>query len=89
MHGDYTTQRQGDEGIFTGLPKQITVGRYHSLIVENVDDTPLKIIARSEDGEIMGLQHETLPIFGVQFHPESILTEHGYDMLSNFLKVVG
>jgi anthranilate synthase component 2/para-aminobenzoate synthetase component 2 len=87
MHGDYSTVRHTGDGVFAGLPEEITVGRYHSLIVEEVDKTPLKVTARSEDGEIMGLQHKTLPIFGVQFHPESILTEHGYDMLSNFLKV--
>jgi anthranilate synthase/aminodeoxychorismate synthase-like glutamine amidotransferase len=86
MHGDFSTVRHSGEGIFRGLPSDVTVGRYHSLIVEDVEDTPLKITARSEDGEIMGLQHESLPIFGLQFHPESILTEHGYDMLSNFLK---
>jgi anthranilate synthase component 2/para-aminobenzoate synthetase component 2 len=89
MHGDYSTVRHTGEGVFDGLPPQVTVGRYHSLIVEDVGDTQLKITARSEDGEIMGLQHKTLPIFGVQYHPESILTEHGYDMLGNFLKVVG
>jgi len=88
MHGDYSTVSHSGEGVFAGLPDQITVGRYHSLIVEEVGETPLNVTARSEDGEIMGLQHKTLPIFGVQFHPESILTEHGYDMLSNFLKVV-
>jgi para-aminobenzoate synthetase component II len=89
MHGDYSTVWHTGEGIFAGVPPQITVGRYHSLIVEDAEDTALKVTARSEDGEIMGLQHKSLPIFGVQFHPESILTEHGYDMLGNFLKVVG
>lgn len=89
MHGDYSAVRHTGEGVFAGLPDQITVGRYHSLIIEDVEDTPLKVTARSEDGEIMGLQHRSLPVFGVQFHPESILTEHGYDMLGNFLKVVG
>ncbi len=87
MHGDYSTITHTGEGIFEGLPPAVTVGRYHSLIVEEVDDTPLMVTARSEDGEIMGLQHRDLPIHGVQFHPESILTEHGYDMLGNFLKV--
>jgi para-aminobenzoate synthetase component II len=89
MHGDYSLVRHTGEGVFAGLPEQFTVGRYHSLIVEDVEETPLKVTAWSEDGEIMGLQHKTLPVFGVQFHPESILTEHGYDMLGNFLKVVG
>jgi para-aminobenzoate synthetase component II len=89
MHGDYSLVRHTGEGVFAGLPEQFTVGRYHSLIVEGVEETPLKVTAWSEDGEIMGLQHKTLPVFGVQFHPESILTEHGYDILGNFLKAVG
>lgn len=89
MHGDYSVVRHTGEGVFAGLPPEVTVGRYHSLIVEDLGETPLKVTATSEDGEIMALQHKSLPIFGVQFHPESILTEHGYDMLGNFLKVVG
>jgi anthranilate synthase/aminodeoxychorismate synthase-like glutamine amidotransferase len=89
MHGDYSLVHHTGEGVFAGLPEQFTVGRYHSLIVEEVEETPLKVTAWSEDGEIMGLQHKTFPVFGVQFHPESILTEHGYDMLGNFLKAVG
>jgi para-aminobenzoate synthetase component II len=89
MHGDYSTVRHTGAGIFQGLPEQFTVGRYHSLVVADVEDTPMQVTARSEDGEIMALQHRSLPIYGVQFHPESILTEHGYDMLGNFLKVVG
>jgi anthranilate synthase/aminodeoxychorismate synthase-like glutamine amidotransferase len=87
MHGDFSSVSHDGTGVFAGLPSQLTVGRYHSLIVEDVEETPLRVTARSEDGEIMGLQHRSLPIFGVQFHPESILTEHGYDMLRNFLKV--
>jgi para-aminobenzoate synthetase component II len=88
MHGDYSAITHDNSGVFAGLPQGFNVGRYHSLIVEDVDHTPLRITARSEDGAIMGLQHLAHPTFGVQFHPESILTEHGYDILRNFLKVL-
>lgn len=88
MHGDYSAITHDNSGVFEGLPQSFNVGRYHSLVVEDVDDTPLRITARSEDGTIMGLQHVAHPTFGVQFHPESILTEHGYDMFRNFLKVL-
>ena len=88
MHGDFSSVSHAGDGVFDGLPSPLTVGRYHSLIVEETENTPLQVTARSEDGEIMGLRHESLPVFGVQFHPESILTEHGYDMLRNFLKAI-
>jgi anthranilate synthase component II len=86
MHGktsDITTDRQG---VFKGLPETFTVIRYHSLAIER-DSLPdeLVVTARSEDGEIMGVRHKSLAIEGVQFHPESILTEHGHAMLRNFL----
>ena len=61
---------------------------YHSLIVELGSQSPLDITARSDEGEIMGLRHKSHPTYGLQFHPESILTEHGYDMLRNFLKLI-
>lgn len=86
MHGDSSAIRHDNTGVFEGLPQGLEVGRYHSLIVEDVEATPLRITARVDDGEIMGLTHKVHPTFGVQFHPESILTEHGYDMLKNFLK---
>jgi para-aminobenzoate synthetase component II len=89
MHGEASRIRHDGTGVFQGLPQDFAAGRYHSLIVEDVAETDLLVTARSETGEIMGLQHKTHPTFGVQFHPESILTEHGYDMLRNFLKVVG
>jgi para-aminobenzoate synthetase component II len=88
MHGDYSSISHDGTGVFSNLPQGFNVGRYHSLIVEDVDETPLRITAKSDDGEIMGLSHREHPTFGVQFHPESILTEHGYDMLKNFLKVI-
>jgi para-aminobenzoate synthetase component II len=89
MHGEASDIQHDEVGVFAGLPQGFSAGRYHSLIVEDVEDTELTVTARSNTGEIMGLQHKQHPTFGVQFHPESILTEHGYDMLRNFLKVVG
>ena len=90
MHGDSSEINHTAEDIFAGLPQRFSAGRYHSLIVDlDGRDTPLDITARSDEGEIMGLRHKVHPTFGVQFHPESILTEHGYDMLSNFLKAAG
>lgn len=88
MHGDYSAISHDGSGVFQNLPQGFNVGRYHSLIVEGVEDTPLRVTARCESGAIMGLKHVEHPTFGVQFHPESILTEHGYDMFKNFLKVV-
>jgi para-aminobenzoate synthetase component II len=89
MHGEATSIQHDGSSVFAGLPQGFAAGRYHSLIVEDVGDTDLRVTAWSETGEIMGLQHKSHLTFGVQFHPESILTEHGYDMLRNFLKVVG
>ena len=88
LHGEASDIEHDGQGIFTNLPQNFSAGRYHSLIVDRVEGTPLRVTARAENGEVMGLQHESHPTFGVQFHPESILTEHGYDMLRNFLKVV-
>ncbi|MCG2595779.1 aminodeoxychorismate/anthranilate synthase component II [Ramlibacter sp. XY19] len=87
MHGktsDITTTR---EGVFAGLPEKFTVNRYHSLAIER-ESCPkeLKVTAWTDDGEIMGVKHKELAIEGVQFHPESILTEHGHAMLKNFLE---
>ena len=87
LHGEASDIEHDGQGIFAGLPQNFVAGRYHSLIIDEVEGTPLHITARAENGEVMGLQHQSHPTFGVQFHPESILTEHGYDMLRNFLKV--
>lgn len=88
IHGEATEITHDGTGLFNGLPQRFSAGRYHSLIVEIDDDTgPLVVTARSEDGEIMGLRHASDPTYGVQFHPESILTEGGYDMLRNFLEI--
>jgi para-aminobenzoate synthetase component II len=88
LHGEASEISHEGKGIFAGIPDRFNAGRYHSLIVEFDEDTPLKVTARSEDGEIMGLEHRDHPVFGVQFHPESVLTEHGHDLLGNFLKLV-
>ena len=89
MHGEASEIIHNGKGVFKDIPNCFNAGRYHSLIVETDDmNKALEITARSENGEVMGLQHRTHPTFGVQFHPESILTEHGYTMLRNFLEVV-
>ncbi len=86
MHGKTSTITTTQQGVFAGLPRQFTVNRYHSLAIERATCPPeLEISAWTDDGEIMGVRHKTLPIEGVQFHPESILTEHGHAMLKNFL----
>lgn len=87
MHGKVSPIRHNGQGIFAGLPNPFTATRYHSLIVEEPLPAELEATAFTPEGELMGLRHRTRPIFGVQFHPESILTEHGHDMLRNFLNV--
>jgi len=90
MHGKTSQISHDGTGLFEGLPSPFTATRYHSLIVRE-EDLPAGLIinARSEDGTIMGLRHESLPVHGVQFHPESIATEHGHAMLANFLRIAG
>ena len=86
MHGKTSVITTTQEGVFAGLPAQFTVNRYHSLSIERASlPDCLHLTAWTDDGEIMGVKHKTLDIEGVQFHPESILTEHGHDMLQNFL----
>ena len=87
MHGKASTISTDGHGLFLGLPEQVSVVRYHSLAVERHSlPADLLVTATSEDGEIMGLRHRSLPVEGVQFHPESILSEHGHAMLKNFLE---
>ena len=87
MHGKTSVITTTQKGVFAGLPEKFTVNRYHSLAIERATcPEVLEITAWTEDGEIMGVRHKTLPIEGVQFHPESILTEHGHAMLRNFLE---
>ena len=88
MHGKTSPVTHDNTGVFEGIPSPFTATRYHSLIVEDIPET-LKVNARSDDGHVMGFRHATLPIHGVQFHPESIATEHGHAMLANFLKLCG
>ncbi len=87
VHGKAGTILHDEGGVFKGLPSPLSGTRYHSLVVDkdNLPDT-LEVTAWLEDGTIMGLRHKTLPIEGVQFHPESIRSEHGHAMLDNFLK---
>lgn len=87
LHGRASRVEHDDAGLFQGLPNPVSVGRYHSLIVEfdGGYDGPLVVTGRSEEGEVMALAHREHPTFGVQFHPESILTEGGHRLLQNFL----
>ncbi len=86
MHGKTSVITTDQQGVFADLPAQFTVNRYHSLVIDrNTLPECLTITATSEDGEIQGVRHKTLAVEGVQFHPESILTEHGHAMLKNFL----
>lgn len=86
MHGKTSQVTHTNTGVFAGLPSPYRATRYHSLVIER-ESCPdcLEITAWTDDGEIMGVRHKTLPIEGVQFHPESIMTEHGHALLKNFL----
>ena len=88
MHGKTSVIHTTQQGVFAGLPQAYTVNRYHSLAIDR-DTLPaeLEVTAWTEDGEIMGVRHRSLPVEGVQFHPESILTEHGHALLKNFLHI--
>ena len=86
MHGKTSVISTTQAGVFAGLPAQFTVNRYHSLAIERTScPASLTVTAWTEDGEIMGVRHATLDVEGVQFHPESILSEHGHALLANFL----
>jgi para-aminobenzoate synthetase component 2 len=87
MHGKTSPIRHDGRGVFTGMPQEFTATRYHSLLIER-GTLPLclEISAETAEGEIMGVRHKTLPIEGVQFHPESVLTEHGRQILENFIR---
>jgi anthranilate synthase/aminodeoxychorismate synthase-like glutamine amidotransferase len=87
MHGKTSAVRHDGTGVFKGLPSPLTVGRYHSLCVRESDLPPEMVVtARSDEGEVMGLRHRIYPIEGVQFHPESVLTERGQDLVDNFVR---
>jgi anthranilate synthase component II len=88
MHGKTSPVRHQDRGVFRGLPNPLVATRYHSLVIERASlPDCLEVTAWTDDGEIMGVRHKSLPVEGVQFHPESILTEHGHDLLANFLRL--
>ena len=88
MHGKTSPITHDGTGVFAGLPSPFTATRYHSLIVEDVP-AELLVNATAPDGSVMGVRHRELPIHGVQFHPESIATEHGHALLANFLEATG
>ena len=90
MHGKTSAIHHTGKGVFAGLKNPFTATRYHSLSVRKEDlPADLEMTAWTEDGEIMGVQHRSRPVFGVQFHPESIATECGHELLANFLDVAG
>lgn len=88
VHGKASVVTVEKCDLFKGIPERLKVGRYHSLIIDNETlPNTLDIIASTQDGQIMGVKHKEYPSYGIQFHPESILTEHGMDILKNFLKL--
>ena len=89
MHGKLSTVRHKGKGLFKGLPTRFEATRYHSLIVERASLPSALTITAETDGLIMGLQHKKHPVHGVQFHPESIASEHGHALLANFLEFAG
>ena len=88
MHGKVTRARHNGTGLFAGLPREFNVTRYHSLVVRQ-DTLPedYQVDCVAEDGAVMGLSHRTLPLFGVQFHPEAVLTQYGHELLENFCRL--
>ncbi len=90
MHGSASLVEHDGTGLFAGLPSPLRVGRYHSLVAEEASlPLELNVTARTTDGTIMAVAHRTLPLFAVQFHPESVLTEGGFTLLANFLQLAG
>jgi para-aminobenzoate synthetase component II len=86
MHGEASLITHNEKGLFKGIENPVYIGRYHSLIVDETDlMTECCVVARSEEGEVMALAHQDYPIYGVQFHPESVLTTSGYQLFSNFI----
>ena len=90
MHGRASWVRHTGVGVFEGLPNPLRVGRYHSLVVDPASlPSELQVTAVAEDGTIMALAHQSLPVVGLQFHPESVLTQGGYQLLANYLRQIG
>ena len=88
MHGKTSPVTHDGTGVFANVPSPFTATRYHSLIVTDIPDI-LAVNATADDTHVMGFRHRELPIHGVQFHPESIATEHGHDLLANFMAICG
>ncbi|CAN5298241.1 MAG: anthranilate synthase component II [Acidimicrobiia bacterium] len=88
VHGKASAITHDGEGVYRGLPPEIEVGRYHSLAVTGLPDA-LAVTSRTADGEVMGVRHRTLPVEGVQFHPESVLTPYGGSMIRSFIEMIG
>ena len=86
-HGIASVIRHDGSGIFSGLPGKLGAGRYHSLVTDLPAGSPLVVTARTENNEIMAMRHQTHPVYGVQFHPESVLTDHGAAMIGNFTAI--
>lgn len=84
LHGQSSSIRHNSRGVFTGISKPLDVGRYHSLVIDPAQTGPLEVTATSDKGEIMAVQHKSHPVYGVQFHPESVLTQHGLQLIQNF-----
>lgn len=87
MHGRASEITHDAKGLFMGLPNPMAAARYHSLIVDCAADVPFLVTAQTDDRTIMAVQHKTNPVYGIQFHPESCLTDHGLDLLRNFLTI--
>ena len=88
MHGKVTPLHNQGTGVFGGLPEKFRVTRYHSLIVDKESvPSEWQVDAVAEDGAVMGISHKTLPLYGVQFHPEAVLTEYGHEILENFCRI--
>jgi len=87
IHGKSSTITHSEEGLFEGIPSPLKVGRYHSLITQLDDASRLEVTARLNDDTIMAMQHKSHPVYGVQFHPESILTEDGLKIMQNFIQI--
>lgn len=87
MHGRASLISHDAKGLFMGLPNPLNVGRYHSLVVHTAANVPLDVTAQTEDRIVMAFEHKKYPVYGIQFHPESCLTDHGLDILRNFLSI--
>lgn len=87
MHGRASMVTHNDDELFDGVPETFKAGRYHSLAIHNNGASPLQILARTKEGEIMAVKHESFPVYGLQFHPESVLTPYGMQIIKNFSRL--